>query len=116
MLTKEKLLAAGCALVGLITLSGLHLPQVSAVPKVPSAEPARAYRTVSATPRLAPKQVEELRDPFAVRDPWAEAPPALLRFPDPLRWPRALPGGLSDLPRGPQDRLLVRGDPRPQGQ
>lgn len=114
-LTKEKLLALVAVVAAAVVISGLQLPRIEDVPSVPPEEGARAYRTISSGPRLAPEQPFRagLRDPFAVEDPWKEAAPALLALPPVQGWPRALPGGPSATPRSPHDRLLVRGRPRP---
>lgn len=113
-LTKEKVLALVALLAAAAVLSGLHLPRVEEVPAVPGEEAARPYRTISSAPRLAPDKPFRpgLRDPFAVEDPWKEAPPALLALPPVQAWPRALPGGPSATPRSPHDRLLLRGLPK----
>lgn len=113
-LTKEKVLALVALLAAAAVISGLRLPRVEDVPPVPAEEAARPYRTISSAPRLAPDKPFRagLRDPFAVEDPWKEAPPALLALPPVQGWPRALPGGPSATPRSPADRLRVRGLPK----
>lgn len=114
MLTKEKLLFLMCAALALFTLTGLTLPNTEDPPEIPNPEGARAYRAVSAVPKLAPDEEFELeRDPFATKDPWQPALPATLPAPPSTAWPRALPGGPAADPRGPADRLLVETAPRP---
>lgn len=113
MITKEKLLFAVCVAVALFTLTGLSLPSAEDPPEIPNPEAARAYRAVTAVPKLSPDDELELeRDPFATKDPWQPASPATLPAPPSSSWPRALPGGPSADPRSPADRLLVREAPR----
>lgn len=114
-LTKEKVLALLALVAAAAVISSLRLPRVEDVPAVPGEEAARPYRTISSAPRLAPDKPFRagLRDPFAVDDPWKEAPPALLALPPVQAWPRALPGGPSATPHSPHDRLLVRSRPKP---
>lgn len=108
-ITKEKVLALVAFLAAAVVISGLRLPRVEEVPPVPAPEGARPYRTVASAPRLAPEKPyrQGLRDPFAVDDPWKEAAPALLSVPPVFGWPRALPGGPTQTPHSPHDRLLV---------
>lgn len=115
-LTKEKVLAAICALIAAFVLATAQSPAVVGVPELPPEEGPRAYRTLSATPRLAPEGARPAgaRDPFRVHDPWAQAAPATLALPPVERWPRALPGGLESVPRAPHDRVLVTADPAPK--
>ncbi len=113
--TKEKVLAAICALIGVFVLTTVRSPAVEAVPEVPAEESARAFRTLAVTPRLAPEGAFSGRDPFRTHDPWQEAAPATLAVPPRTRWPRALPGGLEPLPRSPRDRVLVTAEPQPAG-
>lgn len=117
MFTKEKALALVALLAAGSVISGLRLPRIEDVPRVPAEESARPYRTISSAPRLAPEAPFRagMRDPFAVEDPWKEAEPALLALPPVQPWPRALPLGPSDTPKSPHDRLLVRSRPRPAG-
>ena len=104
MITKEKLLFAVCVALALFTLTGLTLPSAESPPEIPNPEAARAYRAVTAVPKLSPDDELELeRDPFATKDPWQPAAPAALPAPPSGSWPRALPG----------DRLLVKEAPRP---
>ena len=111
--TKEKFLALAAMSVALFLLLDLRLPEIADVPPVPAEEPARNYRTVAGTPRLAPEKIfEGLREPFRAKDPWAQSPPALLAVPPPDRWPRALPGGVSATTPSAQSRLLVTSDPQ----
>lgn len=111
-LTKEKVLALAAIIVALLMLANEHLPSVEAVPAVPDEERPRTYRSVASTPRLSPEEPFKItRDPFRSQDPWQEADPALLAVPSAKRWPRAMPGGLVELPRGAQDRLLIEKDP-----
>tara|TARA_R110002072_G_scaffold51171_1_gene137016 strand:- start:1329 stop:1724 length:396 start_codon:yes stop_codon:yes gene_type:complete len=114
MITKEKLLFAVCVALALFTLTGLTLPSAESPPEIPNPEAARAYRAVTAVPKLSPDDELELeRDPFATKDPWQPAAPAALPAPPSGSWPRALPGGPSADPWGPADRLLVKEAPRP---
>ncbi len=118
-LTKEKLVFALALLLGAsIVAAAARAPAVEAVPEVPGEEAARPYRALEVDPRLAPEApwAPALRDPFRQDDPWVEAPPALLAAPPVSTWPRALPVGLTDAPRGPDDVLLVPALPRGDGQ
>ena len=114
MVTKEKLLAAVCALVAVFVLATVRAPRVEAVPDVPPEEEPRAYRTLAAPPRLAlePREGAPPRDPFRPHDPWQRAAPAPLALPPAAAWRRAVPGGVTPLPRSPGDRPLA---PTPGG-
>ncbi|MCO5171032.1 MAG: hypothetical protein M9894_32310 [Planctomycetes bacterium] len=118
-LTKEKVLALVALLAAAMVVAGLRAPRVEEVPPVPAEEAARPYRTVSSAPRLAPERPYKpgagVRDPFAVEDPWKEAPPALLALPPTRGWPRALPVGPNPTARSPHDRLLLGGAPPQPG-
>ncbi|MGE0711113.1 MAG: hypothetical protein AB7N76_07095 [Planctomycetota bacterium] len=116
VITKEKVLAGIALAVTAFTLASARVPAIEPVPEVPGEEQARAFRAVTSAPRLAPEEGSEFaRDPFATKDPWQPATPALLAVPPAQPWPRALPGGPAALPLSPRDRLLVRKDPAPPG-
>jgi hypothetical protein len=110
-LTKEKILAICCALVGVFVVASARVPAAKAVEPVPAEEPASNYRRGpgSIEPVLAPERTFRGRDPFKTKDPWSEAPPALLAVPPAKAWPRALPGGVEELPGSPRDRRLEGG-------
>ena len=112
--TKEKALALIALGISLVVAFSLHLPKTETVPEVPPEQSARPYRTLWSPPQLAPaaEGAVSLRNVFRVKDPWGLPALAPLKLPPPILWPRALPGGVSERVRNPQDRRLVWSDPQ----
>ena len=82
------------------------------VEQAPPEERASSYRVAagSVKPRLSPDDpYSASRDPFQVKDPWAESAPALMAVPPVAPYPRALTGVETPLGEAP---LLLHVDPK----